>query len=108
MMRELKTLQREYDVDESEVNCEEIVRTVADLKDEVKEVKQRIVKEDNERQLYSLDTPKVSKVNLPIFGGEDHEDFNKFIPGNIFPDGCGATTSPESTVRLCQKVKVIY
>ena len=78
MMRELKTLQREYDVDESEVKCEEMARIVANLKDEVKEVKQRIVKEDNERQLYSLDTAKVSKVNLPIFGGKDHEDFSKF------------------------------
>ena len=78
MMRELKTLQREYDVDESEVQCEGMGRIVADLKNEVKEVKQRIVKEDNERQLYSLDTAKASKVNLPTFGGKDHEDFSKF------------------------------
>ena len=34
--------------------------------------------EDNERQLYSLDTTKVSKVNLPTFEGKDCEDFSKF------------------------------
>ena len=53
MMRELKTLQREYDVDESEVQCEGMGRIVADLKNEVKEVKQKIVKEGikgNERK----------------------------------------------------------
>ena len=44
----------------------------------MKEVKRKIVNEDNERQLYSLDATKVSKVNLPTFEGKDCEDFSKF------------------------------
>ena len=78
MMRDLQTLQREYDVDEGEIKCDEMDEVVNYLKEDVKEVKRKIVKEDNERQLYSLDTTKVSKVNLPVFGGKDHEDFSKF------------------------------
>ena len=32
------------------------------------------MREDNERELYSLDTMRVSKGNLPTFGGKDHEE----------------------------------
>ena len=78
MMRDLKTLQRGYDVDGEEIKCNEMDEVVDDLREELKEVKQKIVNEDKERKLYSLDTTKVSKVNLPMFGGEDHEDFSKF------------------------------
>ena len=78
MMRDLKNLQMESNVDEEEIKCDEMDEVVNDLRDELKEVKRKIVKEDNERQLYSRDTTKVSKVNLPMFGGEDHEDFIRF------------------------------
>ena len=78
MMRELKTLKREHDVADREVNCSEAERLVEDLEVEVEDVKQQIVSEDNERELYSLDISKTSKVNLPTFGGKNHEDFSKF------------------------------
>ena len=77
MMRDLQTLQREFDVDEGEIRCDEMEEVVNYLRGDVKEVKQKIVKEDNERQLYSIDNTKDSKVNLPVFGGKDHEDFSK-------------------------------
>ena len=77
MMRDLQTLQREYDVDEGEIKCDEMDEVVNCLREDVKEVKRKIVNEDNERQLYSLDTTKVSKVNLPTFEGKDCEDFSK-------------------------------
>merc|ERR1711954_339457 len=78
MMRDMQTLQREFDVDEREIKCDEMDEVVNCLREDVKEVKRKIVKEDNERQLYSLDTTKVSKVNLPTFEGKDCEDFSKF------------------------------
>ena len=78
MMRELKTLKREHDVEEEEVKCDEVEGLVDDLEEEVEDVKQKIINEDNERQLYSLDSTKTSKVNLPPLAGKDHEDFSKF------------------------------
>ena len=53
-------------------------KSVEELEKNVEEVKETIANEDNERELYSLDPVKVSKVNLPTFGGKDHEDFSKF------------------------------
>ena len=77
IMREMKkTLKREHDVEEGEIKCDEVCKTVDDLREDLKEVKQKIADEDNKRQLYSLDTTKTSKVNLPTFGGKDHEDFS--------------------------------
>ena len=78
MMRELKSLQREHDVGETEIEVERLKKLVEDLEEEVEEVKEKIVKEDNERELYSLDKIKVNKVELPTFAGKDHEDFSKF------------------------------
>ena len=78
MMRELKTLQRVHDVEETEIEVERLKKLVGELEEDVEEVKEKIAKEDNERELYSLDPVKVSKVNLPTFSGEDHEDFSKF------------------------------
>ena len=78
MMRELKTLQREHDVEEAEIEVEKVEKIVEDLEENVEEVKEEIVKEDNERELYSLEKTKVNKVDLPTFGGKDHEDFSKF------------------------------
>ena len=77
-MRELETLQREFEVEENEVECGRLAKLVEDLEEEVDEVKKKIITEDNERELYSIDTLKVSKVNLPTFGGKDSEDFSKF------------------------------
>ena len=53
-------------------------KLVEDLEEGVEKVKENIVREDNKRELYSLDPVKVSKVSLPTFGGQDHEDFSKF------------------------------
>ena len=78
MMRELKTLQREHDVEETEIKVEELEKRVEELEEDVEEVKKKITKEDNERELYSLDKTKVNKVELPTFAGKDHEDFSKF------------------------------
>merc|ERR1719209_615107 len=78
MMRELKTLQREHDVEETEIGVERLKKLVEELEEDVEEVKEKIAKEDNERELYSLDPVKVSKINLPTFGGKNHEDFSKF------------------------------
>ena len=49
MMREIKTLKREYDVEEREVKYNEVCKCVDDLREYLKEVKQQIVNEDNER-----------------------------------------------------------
>ena len=76
MMRELKTLQREHDVEETEIEVEKVKKLVKDLEENVEEVKEKIAKEDNERELYSLDKTKVNKVELPTFAGKDHEDFS--------------------------------
>ena len=78
MMRGLKTLQREQDVEETEIGVERLKKLVEDLEENVEEVKEKITKEDNERELYSLDKTKVNKVELPTFAGKDHEDFSKF------------------------------
>ena len=37
-----------------------------------------VVEQDNLRELYSLDDAKVDKVKLPIFGGKESEDYEKF------------------------------
>merc|ERR1711954_251061 len=68
----------EFEVEESEVECERLGKLMEDLEEDVEDVKKKIVTEDNERELYSLDTLKVSKVNLPTFWGKDSEDFSRF------------------------------
>ena len=73
-----RTLKREFDIEETEVECERLKKLVEDLEEGVEKVKENIVREDNKRELYSLDPVKVSKVSLPTFGGQDHEDFSKF------------------------------
>ena len=79
MMRKMETLKLEYDVEERKVGCEELETTVNDLEEEVKQVKQKIVvNENNNRQLYSQDTTKAGNLNMPTFGGKDHGDFSKF------------------------------
>ena len=53
-MRKLfKTLQREHDVEETEVEVERLKKLVEDLEEGVEEVKEYIVREDNKRELYS-------------------------------------------------------
>ena len=50
MMRELKTLQRVHDVEETEIGVERLKRLVEELGEDVEEVKEKIAKEDNEKR----------------------------------------------------------
>ena len=51
---------------------------MVEVQENVEEMIKSIKKEDNERELYSLDDAKVDKVKLPTFGGKDSEDYEKF------------------------------
>ena len=78
MLRNLKDLKNTYNIEENEVRCEFVERDVAEIEKVFNEVKEKLETEDEERGLYSMEKPKTSKVNLPIFSGKDFEDFSKF------------------------------
>ena len=54
-----------------EVMVESIIR-------EVKEVIKSVEEQDLVRRLFTLDTSKTDTVKLPIFGGKEEEDFQRF------------------------------
>ena len=48
------------------------------LKLDVKECIKSVEKEDEFRELYTLDASKTETIKYPVFGGKDDEDFSKF------------------------------
>ena len=52
----------------------ELQNDISELQEEInelKEVKEKLEGEDDDRGLYSLETPRTTKVSLPTFSGKD-------------------------------------
>ena len=80
LRREVDEIIAEYDLDDvdDELGLQECEIRMVEVQENVEEMIKSIKKEDNERELYSLDDAKVDTVKLPTFGGKDSEDYEKF------------------------------
>ena len=105
MTKEMETLKVEYNVEEREVGYEKLETVVNDLKEKIQQVKQEIVNEYNERQLFSLDTTKAGNVSLPTVGGKDQEDFSKFKMDVEEGFKTNRTSKDEQSIKLREGLK---
>ena len=78
--REIDELMAEFDLEEvrDALSVQECDIKLYEVREEVEQTIKAIVEQDNIRELYSLDEAKVDKVKLPIFGGKESEDYEKF------------------------------
>ena len=78
LSRELKEVVSENNFTEDELNFSYQERVITTLQEEMKATIAHIEEEDDNRALYTLDKSKTDPVKLPVFKGEEHEDYLKF------------------------------
>ena len=66
------------ELSEDESRVDEVSIRVDKLVSDVTEAIESVKFEDDARELYTLDTAKTETMNLPVFEGNDDEDFAKF------------------------------
>ena len=78
--RDLENSIAEYDLSDEidNLGLTECDHRIQDITSEVKATIEAVEKEDDSRELYSLDELKADKVKLPTFGGKPNEDYAKF------------------------------
>ena len=78
LSRKFSELVSHHDITEDEVEIHSIEIIFNRLKIDVKECIDFVEREDEYRELYTLDVSKTEAVKYPNFGGNDGEDFSKF------------------------------
>ena len=68
----------QHNMDELELEISSTEVLFNKLKLDVKECIKSVEKEDEFRELYTLDASKTETIKYPVFGGKDDEDFSKF------------------------------
>ena len=68
----------QHNMDELELEISSTEVLFNKLKLDVKECIKSVEKEDEFRELYTLDASKTETIKYPVFGGKDDEDFIKF------------------------------
>ena len=64
--------------DDSNVQFVDAQNIVTVLGEDVEETVKLIQKEDDDRQLYTLDSSNTNPVKLPVFEGKDSEDYSSW------------------------------
>ena len=75
MKRSLEDIAAINELNDEDSHLDEVTQKLRGLKSDVEKAIDDIKAEDDKRELYTLDTSKVDIVKLPIFEGQDDEDF---------------------------------
>ena len=78
MKRSLEDIAATNELNDKDSHLDEVTQKLRGLKSDNEKAIDDIKAEDDKRELYTLDTAKVDTVKLPIFEGQDYEDFAKF------------------------------
>ena len=73
--RKVQEIIAAHNLGESEVEIVEAEYQMCPLFGDLKDTKDAIVKQDQERKFYAFDTTKTDLVNLPNVGGSEDEDY---------------------------------
>ena len=65
-----------YDLDDHRVSS--ALREVENLEQNLNSAVEQLKFEDDKRCVYSLSNSRTASIKLPVFHGDDHEDFSKF------------------------------
>ena len=76
--RSLDDIVASYDISEENIQYLGAGVLVDKVSSEVRETIDAIMKEDDSRELYTLDTAKTDPIKMPVFEGRDDKDFAKF------------------------------
>ena len=78
--RNVEELMAEYDLDDARdgLMIQECDLKLDEVCKDVEATVKAVEKQDDTRELYSLDDSKVDKIKLPTFSGKECEDYEKF------------------------------
>ena len=77
-MLNLDDIVASHDISDENIQHLEAGILVEKVSSEVRETIDAIMKEDDSRELYTLDTAKTDPIKMPVFEGRDDEDFEHF------------------------------